>query len=189
MIKYFSLMFVLVLVAARAGPNPNPGERTTDIGWESGNYQIAFETAKPHADRGEPWAQLRVGIFYYNGWGVEKDHQKALEWYEKAARQKSSGGWAEGKMVGAVGKSGYFNQNGDAIIASFNLSQMYYAGDAIEKDLRKALDHVEGVISDSKGFPVFFCCNFSKPRFFTQEQFQTLKSNIESELSNLTTQK
>jgi TPR repeat protein len=103
----------LTVALGCAGPNPNPGERTTDMAWTSNNFNRAFDIAKPKAETGEPWAQLRLGIFYENGWGINKDIEKAEYWYKKAAAQKVAGEWAEGKIVGASGKPGYFNQNSD----------------------------------------------------------------------------
>ncbi len=131
----FSILFISILLTACAGPNPNVGERTTDIGWTTGNYQQAFDTAKVYAEKGQPWAQLRLGIFYANGWGVEKDKKVALYWYQKAAAQTASGDWANGQIVGATGKTGYFNQNSDALLAQFNLAQLYFEGVEIEKEL------------------------------------------------------
>ena len=97
---------ISVLITACAGPNPNIGERTTDVNWTSGNYKAAFDTAEIYAKNGEPWAQLRLGIFYYNGWGVKKDNKTALNWYKKAAAQTATGAWADGQIVGATGKTG-----------------------------------------------------------------------------------
>ena len=133
-----------------AGPNPNPGERTTDMAWTSNNFSRAYEIAKPRAEAGEPWAQLRLGIFYENGWGTEADISEAEYWYKKAMLQKSEGDWAEGKMVGAMGSSGYFNQNSDARIAEFNLAQLYYENDM---KMNEALQHINNVINDSN-----HCC-------------------------------
>ena len=182
----YSKSVVIILstfLFACAGPNPNIGERTTDIGWISGNYQQAFDTAKVYAENGEPWAQLRLGIFYANGWDVEKDKIIALNWYQKAAAQTASGDWANGQIVGATGKTGYFNQNSDALLAQFNLAQLYFEGVDIEKDLNKSLELVNNVITISNGKSVFFCCEFSTPRYFTQDQFIGLKNKIEKELS------
>ena len=102
-IKLSILLSALFLLSACAGPNPNPGERTTDMAWSSGNFNRAYSVVAPRAERGEPWAQLRLGIFYENGWGVDQDYKKAEYWYKKAAAQKASGNWANGKLVGAVG--------------------------------------------------------------------------------------
>ena len=183
MYQKMSIIFLTLFLGACAGLNPNIGERTTDVGWISGNYQQAFDTAKVYAEKGYPWAQLRLGIFYENGWGVEKDVKIALDWYQKAAAQTATGGWANGQIIGAIGEMGYFNQNSDALIAKFNLAQIYFEGGAIKRDLNRSLDLVNNVIANSNGRPVFFCCSFSTPRYFTQEQFTGLKNKIEKELS------
>jgi hypothetical protein len=172
-----------LLLSGCAGPNPNPGERTTDMAWLSGNFERAFSTVKPKAEQGQPWAQLRLGIFYENGWGVEKNTRKAVEWYKKALEQKATGDWAEGLMIGAFGRFGYFNQNSDARIAEFNLAQVYYQGDGIEKDLVQAYVHVTNVIEESKGKAIFFCCEFSGGRSFTPKQFDELRNKIRVEMS------
>jgi TPR repeat protein len=173
---------IALLLAATgcAGPNPNPGERTTDMAWTSRNYQRAFERAAPSADAGEPWAQLRLGVFYENGWGTSIDLEKAEDWYKKAAVQKASGGWAEGQMVGAVGKSGYFNQNSDARIAEFNLAQLYLKKN---KNLAEAHQLISNLIKETEGKDVFFCCEFAGGRYFTQEQFIELKEKIEERMN------
>lgn len=179
--KLAFLVALLVIAATGcAGPNPNPGERITDAAWTSSDYKRAFEVAKPRAEGGEPWAQLRLGIFYENGWGTDKDAEKAEYWYKKAAAQKSTGDWAEGNLVGAVGKSGYFNQNSDARIAQFNLAQHYYTNG---KNLLEAKNLIDTVITSSDGKSIFFCCEFSGGRSFTQSQFIDLKQKIEKKLA------
>jgi len=172
----------LFIIAAMgcAGPNPNPGERTTDIAWTSGDSKGAFNIVKPQAEAGKPWAQLRLGIFYENGWGINKDIDKAEYWYKQAAAQKASGDWAEGKLVGAVGKSGYFNQNSDARIAQFNLAQLYYNEN---KNLAEAKNLIDTVIKESNGKAIFFCCEFSVSRYFLPSHFIDLKQKIEKKLA------
>ena len=181
---YFRIIMVLVLLSGCAGMNPNPGERTTDTAWMSGKFDKAYSIVKPHADAGEPWAQLRLGIFYENGWGVNQNNKKAEYWYKKAAAQKASGDWANGLLVGAVGKAGYFNQNSDALIAEFNLADLYFNGrEGVEKDLITAYVLVYNVINQSKGHSVFFCCEFADGRYFTQEQFVGLRDKINAEMT------
>ena len=86
-----NILFLLFLaISGCAGPNPNPGERTTDMAWTSNNFQRAFEVTKPRAESGEPWAQLRLGIFFENGWGTEVDVSKAEYWYKKSNRTKGA---------------------------------------------------------------------------------------------------
>jgi TPR repeat protein len=171
------------IVAGCAGMNPNPGERTVDMAWTSGDYGRAFRIAEPSAMRGEPWAQLRLGIFYYTGSGVERDPQLAMLWYEKAMVQTASGGWSDGKIVGAVGKAGYFNQNSDALIAEFNIAQALYEDDGVARDLPKAYVHVSNVINHAGGKSVFFCCEFDRARYFNPDQFAELKAKIEAAMS------
>lgn len=170
-------------LAACAGMNPNPGERTVDLAWTSGDFDRAFAVAQPGADRGEPWAQLRLAIFYENGWGVERDAAQAALWYEKAIAGAGAGGWAEGQMVGATGKAGYFNRNSDSLIAEFNLAQLLYKGDGIARDLPKAYLHVSSVIKKAGGESVFFCCEFAGGRYFNPSQFDDLKGKIEAAMS------
>ncbi len=171
---------LVTTMAGCAGLNPNPGERTTDIAWTSGNYARAVEFAKPAAEAGKPWAQLRMGIFYKNGWGTEESIEKAEYWYKKAAAQKADGKWAEGQTIGTVGENGYFNQNSDARIAQFNLAQLYYETD---KNLPEARNLIDNVIQESKGGPIFFCCEFSGGRYFGQSQFVDLKKKIENRIA------
>ncbi len=176
---FFAGFFIFALTGC-AGLNPNPGERTTDIAWNSGDFQRAFEVALPRAEAGEPWAQLRLGIFYENGWWVDRNIEKAEYWYKKAAVQKSTGNWADGQLVGATGKPGYFNQNSDALIAQFNLAQLYYTNST---NLSTAKSLIENVIQESKGNAIFFCCEFDEGRYFIQEQFLYLKKKIEMKMA------
>lgn len=178
--KIILVLIGIVFISACAGPNPNPGERTTDMNWLSGNYKAAFTSAKRNAEEGEPWAQLRLGIFYSNGWGVERDIEQSKYWYKKAIAQKGTGAWAEGKIIGAVGRNGYFNKNSDARLAQFNLSQLYMEGN---ENLEEALSLINNVIDETDGKSVFFCCEFSGGRYFNQELFIELKSKIERKIN------
>lgn len=155
-------IFLITLgLTACAGPNPNPGERTVDMAWVKYDYDTAFEVLIPAAERGEPWAQLRVGVAYELGSGVTKDIPTAITWYEKAAAQESDGNWANGQLVGAAGKSGYFNQNSDALIAMFQLANIYLRGEGIEPNPEKALQLAKYVSDKTQGNSIFYCCEFS----------------------------
>ena len=41
----------------------------------------------PHAEAGFADAQYNLGTMYYNGEGRDVNHEKAFEWYYKAAKQ------------------------------------------------------------------------------------------------------
>ncbi|GAB6262562.1 hypothetical protein [Photobacterium sp. R1] len=117
--KIICMLTAILGPTACAGSNPNPGERTVDVAWEKYDYETVFEVLKPVAERGEPWAQLRMGVAYELGSGVEKDIPVAIQRYEKVAAQESEGEWVNSLQVGAMGKLGYFNQNSDALFAKF----------------------------------------------------------------------
>lgn len=186
MLTLLRFVIGLVVLSGCAGPNPNPGERTSDRATMSGDFAEAFAIVKPAAERGEPWAQLRLGIFYENGWGVAQNPRMAIEWYEKAMSQKAQGGWAEGQLVGATGRFGYFNQNSDARIAAFNLAQLLskgYPSHGVDKDVVRAHALVTYVIDDSQGKDIFFCCEFAGSRWFSQQQFSDLLQKLTPDMT------
>lgn len=162
-------IFIIIFgLAACAGPNPNPGERTTDVAWANYDYDTAFEALRPAAERGEPWAQLRMGVAYELGSGVTKKNiPEAIKWYELAAAQEAEGNWANGQLVGAAGRAGYFNQNSDALIAKHQLANIYLRGDGIAPDPKKALALAQYVSEKTEGNSIFYCCEFSGGRYIT----------------------
>lgn len=143
-----------------------------------------MEVARNAAERGMPWAELRLGMYYEMGVGVKVDIPEAVKWYKKAARQLKEGKWAEGYIVGAVGDYGYFGQKNDALIAQYRLADIYSSGKEIEKDLVLAYLLISNAINKSNGAPqIFFCCEWSGGRWFRQTQFTELKEKIEKEMT------
>ena len=175
---YILSILIASSLTACAGPNPNHGERTTDYAWLSGRYADAINIAKPRAEAGEPWAQLRLGMFYEGGLGVERDVQQAVDWYEKVAAQKAEGGWAEGLMIGAMGRYGYFNQNSDARIAQRNLAFIYKEGIGVKKDIIKAYLNIRTVIEETNGYDIFFCCEFAGGRIFSAKDIARIYEEV-----------
>jgi len=116
-------------------PNPNIGERTADIANYMGKHEKELATLHSHAR--EPWAQLRLGMVYEYGDGVETNYTKALEWYLRAALQHGKGRWAEGEFL-AVGKRGYYGVNYDAGNAQLRIARMYETGKGVKTNLLEA---------------------------------------------------
>jgi TPR repeat protein len=168
--RNFYLLITICFLVACAGPNPNPGERTVDVAWEKYDYEAVFSVLNPAAERGEPWAQLRMGVAYELGSGVTKNIPTAIMWYEKAASQESQGDWANGQLVGAAGKAGYFNQNSDALIAKFQLANIYLRGEGIPKNPKKALELAQYVSDKAQGNSIFYCCEFSGGRYIANTE-------------------
>ena len=172
-----------VFAAACAGPNPNPGERTADMAWERGDYVRALSVIRPAAERGAPWTQLRLGIAHELGVGMAKDITKALEWYRKVAKHTGIGGWAEGKLVGATGRPGYFNQNSDALIAQHQISGLYLRGDGVKRDLVEAYLWAKNVSEKTSGRSLFYCCEFAGGRYITASAIADRLAQIEGEMT------
>jgi len=104
------------------GQIPEPGEldpvkmRALEAGQLSyffGEYKRAFTSWKPLAEEGLADAQANLGWLYQAGLGVEKDIQKAYQWYTKAADQGQA-------------------------VAQNNLGVLYEYGNGVEKDLARA---------------------------------------------------
>lgn len=179
----------IFLLQSCSGPNPNPGERTADVSWHQGNYKKALEILQQSSQKGFPWAQLRLGVAYQLGLGVEKDFTKSLEFYKKVAKQKGDGGWANGMIIGALGKSGYFNQNGDAMVAQYQIATIYLKSDKRHEDLTKAYLWINYVAQVSKGENIFYCCEFAGGRWITQSMIKKTMEEILQKITNQQKQK
>ncbi len=57
---------------------------------ERGDFKTAVEQFKIAAQQGDPLAQQNLAVMYNNGFGVEKDTQKASYWFEQSASTESS---------------------------------------------------------------------------------------------------
>ncbi|OJW69903.1 MAG: hypothetical protein BGO68_03215 [Candidatus Amoebophilus sp. 36-38] len=70
------------------------------------------------AEKGDIAIQSYLGDIYYYGWGIDKDYQKALETYQKAAKKEHSH-------------------------AQFQIGEIYFNGWGVTKDYQKALEAYE----------------------------------------------
>jgi TPR repeat protein len=153
------------------------------MAWERQDYPRALSVIRPAADRGLPWAQLRLGVAYELGVGVARDIGEALAWYRKAARQTGEGGWAEGHRLGAMGRPGYFNQNSDALIAQHQIAGIYFRGEGVARDLVEAYLYARNVSEKTQGRSLFYCCEFSRTRYITAEAIAESIARIEGAMT------
>jgi TPR repeat protein len=58
--------------------------------YDTESYAEAIPTFETLAEQGNVDAQYALGICYDNGKGVEKDHAKAWEWFQKSANTKGT---------------------------------------------------------------------------------------------------
>lgn len=115
-----------------------------------GDYDAAFEWTKKAADQNYAPAQLRLGMMYYNGRGVEQSFLKAAEWFHKAADQD----YAPAEFMNGVQSEGGkgFQRNAKTAIgwyraaaekeyapAQLSLGNMFRKGDGVAKDAKEAV--------------------------------------------------
>ena len=102
---------LLLTGCAAVNPNPNLGMRATDYVISDGDCEGAKKLAEPHALKGEPWAQFRMGALLVAKICPKvsaKDLPTAIDWLSKAACYQSKSAWERGNDL-VVGPSGYFN--------------------------------------------------------------------------------
>lgn len=117
----------LLQACAAVNPNPNVGMRSTDLAFSKGDCEAAKKLAEPAAQRGEPWAQYRMGALLIDEKCPNKsvkDVSVALNWLAKAACYESKTAWERGSEL-AVGPTGYFNSRASATNAAYMLSDLY----------------------------------------------------------------
>lgn len=103
-------LFLLILACPLWACSYEEGDRY----YEAGLYEKAYACFMQPENRQNPKAWNTLGIMYNNGYGVEKDERKAVEWYMKAA------------------------MNGYAV-SQYNLACQYEKGRGVERDYARAM--------------------------------------------------
>jgi TPR repeat protein len=81
------LTLVLVLaVLISAGPRAADGAEH-----QIGDYVTALRVIRPLAEEGDAYAQLAMGVMYFNGWLVPQDYVQARKWFNLAASRTPPG--------------------------------------------------------------------------------------------------
>lgn len=126
--------------------------------YQRGDYAAALPGLSAAAERGEPLAQVYLGLAYYNGHGVEENDVIAFTWFWRAAMQE----YAEGQFqLGFMYTYGYGIPEGepdpegkaiewftraadqDHAEAQFNLGLMLLAGSGVERDEEAGMRLIE----------------------------------------------
>ncbi|MBS1091826.1 sel1 repeat family protein [Gluconobacter sp. Dm-74] len=103
--------------AAQAGLADAELTLGTVLEYEGGKDAQAFEHFMKAAEDDRPAAQMKVGIAYYQGRGVERDVSKAETWLRKAA---------QGGEVEAIALVGDINLQGDGVSPNFPEAHSWY---------------------------------------------------------------
>jgi len=76
--RYILIFFMIISTPCFAGI-----ENARDL-MESGDFKEAYNELLPAARSGNADAEELIGVMYAMGQGVEKDDQRAFEWYLRA---------------------------------------------------------------------------------------------------------
>jgi len=91
------------------------------IAAENGDYKSAVQEWQPLAEGGNAAAQFNMGMLYHSGLGVDLDETKAVEWYQKSAKN----GYYKAMEYMSVGyREGWFGLPKDQIKADYWENQL-----------------------------------------------------------------
>jgi TPR repeat protein len=132
--------FARAAAASRAAMASQPAPKS---------FAEAFDLTMKSAERGDPNAELYIGLAYDLGQGVPHSGAEAARWYRKAASQ---GSYAAENNLGVLDHAGdglpkddaeaalWFERaaNHGSAAGQFNLGCMYYSGEGRPRDLIQA---------------------------------------------------
>ena len=113
----FTTLALVILISGSCTEN-NP-----EKAFRNGDYERALKLWKPLAENGDLDAAYYLGIHYYLGLGVNKNHVLARQWYEKAA--------IKGHPAAQL-SLGTMYQDGDTVPQNFSTAYMWYYASAIQ---------------------------------------------------------
>ena len=100
------------------------------------------------ANQGNHLAQYNLGLMYKNGDGVKKDIYEAIKWFNLSANQ---GNVLSQNNLGVIYSQDNFKNykeaailfekasNQNYVLAKINLANLYYEGNGVEKNVKKAV--------------------------------------------------
>ena len=114
-----------------------------------GQYDAAYKILLPLAENGYAKAQATVGWIFHTGKGKKKDLGKALEWYEKAAKNNHPVAlnnigvfYEQGLYVGKSSKKAakWYKESAEwgYPYAQYNLGILYHEGRGVKKNPKEA---------------------------------------------------
>lgn len=117
MLVFRIISFLIVTLAVlSADASAHKLDRAVEA-MRSGDFAVAYCIMRPLAEFGDPEAQYNIGWMYMNGYGLRVNDRLALEWWQKASRQRHAD-------------------------ASFSIAMLYSMGEGdIHKDQDKAIDY------------------------------------------------
>lgn len=183
-----------VMEAPARALEANPGEAEVDILWREDEMESALAIAREAAEKGFPWAQLRMGMFHELGEGVAQDNASAVDWYRKAADQFAErDGMGLAILVGLSDRRGFFRQWDDALAARYFLAHHYWKGSGVRYDIIRAWLLADNVRKLSKFKMIEACDTDSRTLYretshaqcaITRKEIGDLIRGIEEEMTD-----
>lgn len=78
--------FILALLLGAGAAFAEPIDEANRA-YDAGRFKQAARLLDPLARHGNPTAQLRLGILYFQGHGVKEDERRAISWWRRSADQ------------------------------------------------------------------------------------------------------
>ena len=129
--------------------------------YDEGDYETARKLLQPEAEKGDAAAQVKYGLIFAKGLGVERDTAESFKWFQKASAQGNAEAMYCMGVAYDVGDAGskdpakaaeWYRKAAEQgyAKAQYNLGQMLQSGDGIRADpeesvkwLQKAADQSE----------------------------------------------
>ncbi len=122
----------------------------------------SFYWLKKSAEQGDFWSQFHLAIRYENGEGTLKDTRKAFYWYRESARNGCSLAMNSTALNYEYGtgvekdikKAIYWHEKTakklNTYLPYFIIGQLYFRGDGIVKDYKKAKEYIHKAYNQEK---------------------------------------
>ena len=147
--KYVAVFFVIMAIGIPFNMAFAEIEKARDAFFKE-NYKASFEEFHRLSSFGHPRATYWVGVHYNDGLGVEKDKEKAVEWFELAVSRNSAlgmlalggmylkGDTVEQSLPRGVTLYKQAAKTGSPI-AIYALSSLYANGIGVEFDIKETV--------------------------------------------------
>ena len=91
---------ILVLVLGLAAPIAAGLRASLDTDYQRGEYVTALSALRPLAEEGNSFAQLALGVMYFNGWNTPQDYVQARKWFNLASSRSPPGADHDAAVAG-----------------------------------------------------------------------------------------
>jgi TPR repeat protein len=93
-----AILALVLCLALRigAGPYANPDSEIR----KRGENVTALSVLRPLAEEGDSFAQLALGVMYFNGWNTPRDYVQARKWFNLASSRSPPGADHDAALAG-----------------------------------------------------------------------------------------